>query len=231
MSTDFDRGLTIMSNALKPGSIGFAREQALRDAQRDQFERLLREGESMAVRTLGESLPIPPAAQVGDVNSTARGSGARFNAGKVPFELIPLRIIAESYQLGARCGGEWGEALDALEALGGWQETGEREYLYTALRVMGLAGWTDCAKVMDFGRKKYAEWNWSKGMKWSIPLACAARHLMQILDGEDNDKDSGLPHRGHVFANIVMLLTYERTFPEGDDRPRLLATPPIGETA
>lgn len=30
---------------------------------------------------------------VGDVNSSAKGSGARFNAGKVPFHMVPLHLL------------------------------------------------------------------------------------------------------------------------------------------
>lgn len=159
---------------------------------------------------------------IGDLNSTAKGSGARFNTGKAPMELIPLRIVADSLNPGS---GEPGfQAATALQELGRWQETGEIIELHRVLDTLGAdAGWLDCAHVFDYGKRKYAEWNWAKGMAWSIPLACAARHLMQMINGEENDAESGLPHRGHVFCNIVMLLTFIRTFPEGDDRPRCLA--------
>ena len=57
---------------------------------------------------------------VGDVDSDAKGSGARFNDGKPAFDLVPLV---------------------ALE---------------------------DCAKVFEYGRRKYASWNWAKGFSvWS----------------------------------------------------------------
>lgn len=163
---------------------------------------------------------MPPGA-VGDVNSTAKGSGARFNAGKAPLDLIPLRIIAESY--GNPQGRVGGYAIDALKSLGKWQETGGASYLYDALNELGPDIWLECAKVLDYGRGKYAEWNWAKGMQWSIPLGCAARHCLQIIEGEEMDSESKCGHRGHVAANIVMLLTFKSTFPEGDNRPRTLA--------
>ena len=57
-------------------------------------------------------------------------------------------------------------------------------------------------------------------MPWSVPLACAARHiLLGPMAGESIDSESGLSHRGHFLCNIVMLLTFVRTYPEGDDRP------------
>jgi Domain of unknown function (DUF5664) len=82
-----------------------------------------------------------------------------------------------------------------------------------------LTSLADAARVFDYGRKKYAEWNWAKGMAWSIPLACALRHCLAILDGEENDPESGLPHVGHIKCNLLMLLTFAETFPDGDDRP------------
>lgn len=169
---------------------------------------------------------IMPEGAVGDINSTAKGSGARFNAGKPQLDLIPLRIIAASYK-GAdpwegRIGGNAGRCL---EFLGSWQETGEEKYLYAALRSLGAldAVWTSCAKVLKYGLGKYAPWNWAKGMAWSIPLACAARHCEKLLNDEQLDAESGEDHEGHIAANIVMLLTFIRTFPEGNDRPTILA--------
>jgi len=109
---------------------------------------------------------------IGDVNSTARGSGARYNDGKVALDLIP------------------GVALE------------------------------DCARVFDYGRKKFAAWNWAKGMQWMVVFACLLRHLYAWARGEDNDPESGLPHLGHAMCNLVMLTTFARTYREGDDRPK-----------
>jgi len=108
---------------------------------------------------------------IGDVNSTERGSGARFNDGKPAFELIP-----------------------------------------------GI-GLEDCARVFEYGRKKYAAWNWAKGMSWMVVFGCLLRHLYAWARGEDNDPESGLPHLGHAMCNLVMLSTFARTYRDGDDRP------------
>lgn len=162
-------------------------------------------------------------AGIGDVNSTARGSGARYNTGKVPYELIPLRILAVS--IGTFQGGMAERASNALMKLGEFQERdlsggGVLAHpLYDIFEILGFDGWAECARVFDYGRRKYAEWNWAKGMAWSVPLACAARHLLAMIRGEEIDPESGLSHRGHVFCNVVMLLVYGRTFAEGDDRP------------
>lgn len=77
----------------------------------------------------------------------------------------------------------------------------------------------DEAKVWMYGKQKYAAWNWAKGMPWSVPLACALRHLSAWQRGEDVDAESGLPHLAHVMCNIRMLTLYTKTYPEGDDRP------------
>jgi hypothetical protein len=158
-----------------------------------------------------------PAVQtgIGDVYSEEKGAGARYNAGKIPLELIPLRVVAEHFQ---RTTGESAE-ISALFALARFQEGGGIEALLDAITAIGPA-WDECAAVFDYGKKKYAEWNWCKGMAWSVPIACAARHLLYgPMAGEKNDKESHLPHRGHFLCNIVMLLTFVRTYPEGDDRP------------
>lgn len=166
---------------------------------------------------------MPPGA-VGDVNSTARGSGARFNAGKPDLALLPLSILALSY--GPTAGRCDGDAIRCLRMLGGWQETGDPTYLYQAISELGGDPWGEAARVFTYGTGKYAPWNWAKGMAWSIPLACAARHLKKVIElGEQDDDESKLSHRGHVVCNIVMLLTYLQNYPEGDDRPRMLGAP------
>ncbi len=155
---------------------------------------------------------LAPTKGIGDIASSEKGSGARYNSGKPPFELIPVWLIA-AY---------WGHRTPAsrcLKLLGLWQEGGNVERLLDVLRELGAGGWCECAHVFDYGRGKYAAWNWAKGMPWSVPFACAVRHLLAMEAGEELDPESKLPHRGHVFCNIVMLATYQRTYLVGDDRP------------
>jgi len=108
----------------------------------------------------------------GDINSSAKGTGARANAGKVSFSLIPFHI------------------------LGG------------------------VARVFMGGKLKYAEWNWAKGMKWSVCFDCVFRHLLKWwYCGEDIDPESGEHHLDHVICNLLMLRHYSNIYKEGDDRP------------
>lgn len=156
----------------------------------------------------------PDRGGIGDIKSAVAGSGARYNAGKPPFELIPLRMLAASFPAHE-------PATVALNNLGRWQEGGTRQDLLNALCALGVDGWEECAQVFDYGRAKYAAWNWAKGMPWSVPLACAVRHLRSMLAGQETDPESGWSHRGHVFCNVVMLWTYHDTYQDGDDRPGL----------
>jgi len=173
----------------------------------------------------------PPASaprQVGDINSQAKGSGARFNAGKAPYELLPISLIADMADASVEREEDdiKDRAIVALVYLGLWQERniedgipGEHPLLSAILAFEDDLEST--ARVFEYGKKKYAEFNWAKGMAWSIPLACAVRHILAILSGEVNDPESGLPHVGHVRCNLTMLYSYDvkGTYPEGDNRP------------
>lgn len=158
---------------------------------------------------------------IGDITSDAKGSGARFNTGKVPYELLPLGVALRN----------WSEEPDriaehVIHLLGEWQAGNDGALAdalgyscYNDSNAGSLEDFADAARVFDYGRRKYAEWNWAKGMQWSVPLGCAIRHCLAILSGEENDPESGLPHIGHVKCNLLMLLTFAETYPEGDDRP------------
>lgn len=149
---------------------------------------------------------------VGDVNSEARGSGARFNSGKAPMEFIPMRAVA------AMLSGTLPEDAEMmLEALVRFEE-GEDAAIDAAL-AYGSASAASAARVFAFGAEKYAAWNWAKGMPWSVPLACIKRHLLAAGRREEADEESRLPHVSHALCNVVMLQHYVVHYREGDDRP------------
>ena len=154
---------------------------------------------------------------IGDINSDAKGSGARFNSGKPDLSLLPLGMLSEALRNIYLVEGNE-DNLSALKSLGQFQGDHSACSLHTALWLLG-DHWNDCAKVFTFGAKKYKAFNWAKGMPWSVPLACAARHLKKIIEGEEIDPESGELHVGHVFCNIVMLLHYIDKYPEGNDLP------------
>lgn len=170
------------------------------------------------IQTTGYLQVAPTDKGIGDVNSTAKGSGARFNTGKPDYSLIPIKLYLK--QFGAQLPPTSTWAYDALGSLGGYQQDWSRQdFLWDVIHVLGADGWAECANVFAYGKAKYAPWNWAKGMAWSIPVACAVRHLVALINGEINDPESGLSHRGHVFCNIVMLLTFAENYLEGNDLP------------
>lgn len=155
---------------------------------------------------------------VGDITSNAAGSGARFNTGKPDLSLIPAWIVADvalrlREQKVVAAQPDY-RAWQALYGLGEWQQ-GRRDLL-DVLTCLDKA-LTTAAHVFTYGAKKYAAWNWIKGMQWSVPLACAQRHALAMMGGELLDSESGLPHEGHLACNIIMLMQFEQTFEEGND--------------
>jgi hypothetical protein len=77
---------------------------------------------------------------------------------------------------------------------------------------MGLLPWPalwDVAKVLNYGKIKYAEHNWKKGMKWSRMYDAALRHLSAFIENEDLDPESSLPHLAHCACCILFLATYQ----------------------
>lgn len=194
-----------------------------------------------------EALAACVALPVGDINSDARGSGARYNAGKPTLDLLPIYEVAVLLDPGDAIESPERRSRSfvrmAMMSLGEFQaDDGDpavslrRVLQYTA----SAAGMTlpqlieAAARVFDYGREKYAEWNWAKGMNWSVPIGCAARHLLGTSDHPGMwdepsglDHESGLPIAGHVACNALMLLQYLKTYRDGDDRPRALADLPF----
>jgi hypothetical protein len=65
-------------------------------------------------------------------------------------------------------------------------------------------------RVLEYGAKKYSPDNWRKGMPREMVLDCLMRHVVALLDGEENDPESGLPHMGHVMCNAMFYVALER---------------------
>lgn len=73
-------------------------------------------------------------------------------------------------------------------------------------------------EVLEFGANKYDAWNWTKGL--SVVEICESmkRHLDAFMEGEDNDKESGISHVGHIQCNALFLSWMLKNKPEFDDR-------------
>lgn len=151
---------------------------------------------------------------VGDVNSKEKGSAARYNGDKPPMHFIPLRqqvLVFQGYS------GYDADLGNFLAYLADWEEG--RGEISTVVSMLGVDDLIEAAYVWQHGAEKYAAWNWTKGMAWSIPLACISRHIIEIVVGNEKDDESGRTHWGHVVCNLLMLEHFVRFFPEGDDRP------------
>ena len=185
---------------------------------------------------------------VGDLNSSARGTGARKSSGKPDWSQIPWWVFPTIFRA-------WKDnkvremsagVYRVIELMGEWQR-GKNESLDLAAAILleviyapggrplndktsgdwfpgrGLASTAD---VLVFGAKKYAKGNWAKGMSWSVCFTCTMSHLLKSFQGEEKDEESGLNHLAHAMCNMLFLLGYRDLYPEGDDR--LLEFRPAG---
>lgn len=158
---------------------------------------------------------------IGDIESSSRGTAARYNAGKPPLDLLPLYMVVETINQTEVLTADKSKQLviGVLNSVSEFQKSGDPKFIKNAI-FMCNNHWVDCANVFGYGAKKYASWNWCKGMKWSVPIACIGRHAFKIIyESEHVDIESGLPHIGHILCNLVMLNTYMHSFPEGNDLP------------
>lgn len=79
------------------------------------------------------------------------------------------------------------------------------------------------ALVLMFGARKYARGQWMRGMSYSEVLDAIGRHWTAIVNGEDIDPETGLPHLGHIGCGIAFLAWYQygprwREYETFDDR-------------
>jgi hypothetical protein len=77
----------------------------------------------------------------------------------------------------------------------------------------------DAIDVLEFGAKRYGDYNWQKGFEWTAMYNAALRHLTAWFEGEDNAEDSNLNHLAHAMVNLMFLLVFRNTHKEMDNRP------------
>lgn len=74
------------------------------------------------------------------------------------------------------------------------------------------------AQVMTFGKRKYAKDNWRGGISYTRLIAASLRHIFSYLGGESLDPETGVSHLAHAICDLQMILEFEDTMPEMDDR-------------
>lgn len=72
-------------------------------------------------------------------------------------------------------------------------------------------------RVLMYGAAKYTtaeasgDHNWKKGLNPTEILECLQRHLAALMDGEELDKESGLPHIAHIQCNAMFYSYFTTT--------------------
>jgi hypothetical protein len=64
------------------------------------------------------------------------------------------------------------------------------------------------AAVLAFGARKYRANGWRAGIAYSRVYAAVLRHMWAWWRGEDNDRETGLPHLAHAMCELAFLLDY-----------------------
>lgn len=76
----------------------------------------------------------------------------------------------------------------------------------------------EIAKVLDFGKEKYAAGNWANGIQLSRLIAAAERHIGEFKEGRDFDTESGLHHTAHAACNLLFIIWMTKHRPKMDNR-------------
>jgi hypothetical protein len=142
----------------------------------------------------------------------------RFNEGKPKLSYL---LSFEGGIEAAFVGSAW---ENGLSILGQWYRGNEErlsDAIYTLISILDPSWREDLARVSEFGAQKYARGNYLKGRSWSDTIDSLLRHISLFdLEGEDLDRDSKLPHHGHIAWNLLFLQHCVLTMPQFDDRLR-----------
>lgn len=77
------------------------------------------------------------------------------------------------------------------------------------------------AKVWGIGAEKYGDRNWESGILWSRIFSAIFRHLLAFWNGEQFDPEDGQEHLASVAWGAFVLMEYEKTKREFDDRQKI----------
>lgn len=74
--------------------------------------------------------------------------------------------------------------------------------------------------AMNNGGQKYGFYNWrDKEVVFSVYYSAAMRHMFSLLDGQELDPESGLPHLAHAMACLAIIIDAKEAGKLVDDRP------------
>jgi hypothetical protein len=98
------------------------------------------------------------------------------------------------------------------------QTGGEKGQKIERFDLIPMDALSEVATVYGIGAKKYEEWNWAKGYRWSLSLGALLRHIALWAVGIDKDKETGLPHMAHACWHTLTLLAFASRGLGTDDR-------------
>ena len=77
----------------------------------------------------------------------------------------------------------------------------------------------EVVRVLEFGMKKYSKDNWMKVKPMDRYVDAAFRHLIQYANGEQNDKETDLPHLAHGVCCLLFKIWGDKNISQchGDD--------------
>lgn len=89
-----------------------------------------------------------------------------------------------------------------------------------SLRLVPPALEIQVSRAMAEGAAKYGPYNWRTGppVQLTIYIEAAKRHLAALLDGEDIDPESGIPHAAKAAACMAIILDAGEIGQLKDDR-------------
>jgi hypothetical protein len=74
----------------------------------------------------------------------------------------------------------------------------------------------EAVKVLEYGAKKYAAWNWQKPMPLNEIWACAMRHMVELSKKNMLDEETKCHHAGHVIANMLFYIYHSQSLTNGE---------------
>ena len=99
----------------------------------------------------------------------------------------------------------------------------------------------ELAKVYTNGAEKYTEYdddgnmifdgsnNWKNGLLWMDCIASAKRHIEKFIEGTDVDEETNTLHLANACWNLMTIVDFYKSFPQGDDRyKKFLNRPKVG---
>ena len=117
--------------------------------------------------------------------------------------------------------------MENTESYGGTRYSAGKPSFWWAIP---WAGMELVARVTEYGAKKYAPFDWKEGQSASTLLDCTFRHITAAMTKGmySRDDESGHFHLAHAAWNVLCLLHFMQTEPNGqfDD-----VTPMVGVTA